>query len=337
MSAARPETPSTCELTRSLNDLAEQTRLSLHKIEKSRQKALKKAEESQLDHINERYDQLMQLNERVQKRLSVEACQTYIDLHSQDTDEVIATEQMIKSISDDIWQLRWNTSSKILRVSSIEAANDDVEKHVGFSPLFEHAATDTLKTKDKWVGGWAEQAALASKATNANNTQQSKSKRLLRVEPCEKLINLFSSGAHPNDVKSYLKNFFVLTKKKGIDPEQIAVLVLSFIESVDKNECQMDTLQYMNIIQYWTKKHPDGEFMVIVGIQVFVAFQTYIKADKNTVNIFSHLLTYFKQNQCLNNESIQQWYRKGTHGRNYVGYRVARDMASKYAAEHFEL
>ena len=45
MSAARPDTPSTRELKRSLNDLAEQTRLLLEKIEESRQEALKKAEE----------------------------------------------------------------------------------------------------------------------------------------------------------------------------------------------------------------------------------------------------------------------------------------------------
>ena len=38
----------------------------------------------------------------------------------------------------------------------------------------------------------------------------------------------------------------------------------------------------MNIIQYWTRKHPDGEFMVIVGIQVYVAFQKYTKADEST-------------------------------------------------------
>ena len=87
----------------------------------------------------------------------------------------------------------------------MNASNDDAEAHAGFSPLFEHAATDTLETKSKWVGGWAAQAALASRVPNVNNTQESKSKRPLRIEPCEKLINLFSEDAHPNDVKDYLK------------------------------------------------------------------------------------------------------------------------------------
>ncbi|CAF4655880.1 unnamed protein product, partial [Rotaria sp. Silwood2] len=35
------------------------------------------------------------------------------------------------------------------------------------------------------------------------------------------------------------------------------------------------------MIKYWAKKHPDGEFMVIVGIQVFVSSQGHITVDKD--------------------------------------------------------
>ncbi|CAF1195351.1 unnamed protein product [Rotaria sordida] len=256
-------------------------------------------------------------------------------MNSDDNDEAIVIQQMIDSLSQDIWQLRWNVSSKVLKPSTIQTSTPNGEKHASFSPLFENAAADTLKTKDRWVGGWAEQASLARNAQNANKTQQPQSKKPQKIEPSQKLISLFSSNAAQEDVKNYLKTFFILTKKKSIIPEQIAILVSSFIQSVDEGESKMITSQYIDMIKYWAKKHPDGEFMVIVGIQVFVSSQGHITVDKDAVNIFSHLLQFFTQNQCVSNESILKWYQKGTHGRNYVGYPVARHMASKYISETF--
>ncbi|CAF1021155.1 unnamed protein product [Adineta steineri] len=147
----------------------------------------------------------MRLEENVRKRLTVEVCQTYIDTNSKDTDEVIVMQQMIDSLSRDIWQLRWNVSSKVLNASAIQTPTHDAEEHAGFSPLFQNAAADTLKTKDKWVGGWAEQAVLALNVQNLNNPQQSKGKKPQKIGSCQTLVGLFSSNAAPEDVKNYLK------------------------------------------------------------------------------------------------------------------------------------
>ncbi|CAF1644924.1 unnamed protein product [Rotaria sp. Silwood1] len=126
-------------------------------------------------------------------------------MNSEDNDEAIVIQQMIDSLSQDIWQLRWNVSSKALKPSTIQTSTPNGEKHAGFSPLFENAAADTLKTKDKWIGGWAEQSSLARNAQNANKTQQSQAKKPQKIEPSQKLISLFSSNAAQEDVKNYLK------------------------------------------------------------------------------------------------------------------------------------
>ncbi|CAF2900225.1 unnamed protein product [Rotaria sp. Silwood2] len=200
------------ELTQTINDLTKQVQLALDKIQKSRNETLEKAKEmrrqkiqdiekhfmSQCSNIEERYNQLMRLEEDVRKRLTIEACQKYITMNSEDNDEAIVIQQMIDSLSQDIWQLRWNPST-------IQTSTPNGEKQAGFSPLFENAAADTLKTKDKWIGGWAEQASLARNEQNANKTQQSQAKKPQKIEPSQKLISLFSSNAAQEDVKNYLK------------------------------------------------------------------------------------------------------------------------------------
>ncbi|UJR17711.1 hypothetical protein I4U23_004609 [Adineta vaga] len=216
---AQHETSLVNELSQTINDLTKQVQLASHKIERSRNEALEKANEvrrqkihdikthfiSQCKSIEERYDQLMRLEEGVRKRLTIEVCQTCIKANSEHSDKAIAIQQMINSHSQDVWQLRWNTPSQILKTSTAQASTDDVENHAGFSALFQNAAANTLETKDKWIGGWAEQAALARKTQNVNNTQQSSAKKPQMIRPCEKLIKLFSSNAAQEDVQDYLK------------------------------------------------------------------------------------------------------------------------------------
>ena len=70
--------------------------------------------------------------------------------------------------------------------------------------MFENAAADTLKKKDKWIGGWAEQAGLARNAQMKDKTQKPQPKPQ-QIKPDGKLISLFSSNATQEDVKDYLK------------------------------------------------------------------------------------------------------------------------------------
>jgi chromosome segregation ATPase len=94
---------------------------ALETAQEWRQEQLKSIEQrymNQCNSIEERFDRLNSFEKDVRNRLATEAHQPLTDLNP--TDETLVTvRQTLDSISQDLWQLRWNAASKDRKVSFI--------------------------------------------------------------------------------------------------------------------------------------------------------------------------------------------------------------------------
>lgn len=69
-------------------------------------------------------------------------------------------------------------------------------------------------------------------------------------------------------------------KNKEVVLESIATVVLSLLISGGEHEIQSMVTRYVSTVKYCIDKHIDGDSMVPVGIQVFIATHKEVDASK---------------------------------------------------------
>lgn len=119
-------------LTQTIDELNKEIQTASDKVKLNRDKALEAAQEwrreqkkiikerymNQCSNIEERFDRLISVEQDMRNRLATEAHQPLTD-RNLTNETLVAVRQTLDSISQEIWQLRWNAVMRDRKASFI--------------------------------------------------------------------------------------------------------------------------------------------------------------------------------------------------------------------------